>query len=91
MYKINGTANINAIRAAAEQGILYSFLFFSTLFFNKAWGKKKRERKGKGKGNERKFLISKNGLMIDLGVDALGGSERDQKNVVRKFMPATKA
>jgi hypothetical protein len=28
MYKINGTANINAIRAAAEEGIIYFTVYY---------------------------------------------------------------
>lgn len=57
MYKINGTANINAIRAAAEQGIPYSFMFVSSLILNRTSGRK-RERTEKGK--EESFLVKCN-------------------------------
>lgn len=33
MYKINGTANINAIRVAAEQGHQFTFCFPQVIFY----------------------------------------------------------
>ncbi|KAJ8436346.1 LOW QUALITY PROTEIN: hypothetical protein Cgig2_009911 [Carnegiea gigantea] len=59
MYKINGTANINAIGASAEKGYRFTFRYRAHMDFKppleKSMGKGEKDRKphfGKGKKNE---------------------------------------